>query len=145
MKGVRLPLAEQHGVGGAASIVGAEPVLLQVNDVMPAVKDGKIDGIVTNWGNPLQGFNDFMKLHIETQFYTSAFFIVMNKREIRRPAGRRARRDRRDLGRRLGGEVRSLLGQMGQAGARRRQCAGPRGDRAGCGAHGRAGARRSSR
>jgi hypothetical protein len=32
--------------------------VLQVNDVMPAVKENEIDGIVTNWGNPLQGFND---------------------------------------------------------------------------------------
>jgi TRAP-type C4-dicarboxylate transport system substrate-binding protein len=55
------------------------PVLLQVNDVMAAVKEGKIDGIVTNWGNPLQGFNDHMKTHTDTQFYTSAFFIVMNR------------------------------------------------------------------
>ena len=54
-------------------------MLLQVNDVMPAVQEGKIDGIVTNWGNPLQGFNDHMKNHTDTQFYTSAFFIVMNR------------------------------------------------------------------
>jgi TRAP-type C4-dicarboxylate transport system substrate-binding protein len=78
MKGMRLR-SPNNTVSAALKHLGAEPVLLQVNDVMPAVKDGKIDGIVTNWGNPLQGFNDFMKLHIETQFYTSAFFIVMNK------------------------------------------------------------------
>jgi TRAP-type C4-dicarboxylate transport system substrate-binding protein len=46
---------------------------------MPAVKEGKIDGIVTNWANPLQGFNDYMKFHTDTQFYASAFFIVMNR------------------------------------------------------------------
>jgi TRAP-type C4-dicarboxylate transport system substrate-binding protein len=78
MKGVRFR-SPNNTVSAALRQLGAEPVLLQVNDVMAAVKDGKIDGIVTNWGNPLQGFNDFMKLHIETQFYTSAFFIVMNK------------------------------------------------------------------
>ena len=78
MKGVRFR-SPNNTVSAALRHLGAEPVLLQVNDVMPAVKDGKIDGIVTNWGNPLQGFNDFMKLHTETQFYTSAFFIVMNK------------------------------------------------------------------
>src|SRR5262245_22887009 len=38
-----------------------------------------IEGIVTNWGNPLQGFNDHMKFHTDTQFYTSAFFIAMNR------------------------------------------------------------------
>ena len=78
MKGMRFR-SPNTTVSAALKHLGAEPVLLQVNDVMPAVKDGKIDGIVTNWGNPLQGFNDFMKFHIETQFYTSAFFIVMNK------------------------------------------------------------------
>jgi len=78
MKGVRFR-SPNNTVSAALRHLGAEPVLLQVNDVMAAVKDGKIDGIVTNWGNPLQGFNDFMKQHIETQFYTSAFFIVMNK------------------------------------------------------------------
>jgi TRAP-type C4-dicarboxylate transport system substrate-binding protein len=78
MKGVRFR-SPNNTVSAALKHLGAEPVLLQVNDVMPAVKDGKIDGIVTNWGNPLQGFNEFMKLHLETQFYTSAFFIVMNK------------------------------------------------------------------
>ena len=36
--------------------------MLQVNEVMDAVKAGRIEGIVTNWGNPLQGFNDHMKL-----------------------------------------------------------------------------------
>ena len=78
MKGVRFR-SPNNTVSAALKHLGAEPIVLQVNDVMPAVKDGKIDGIVTNWGNPLQGFNDFMKFHIDTQFYTSAFFIVMNK------------------------------------------------------------------
>jgi TRAP-type C4-dicarboxylate transport system substrate-binding protein len=55
------------------------PVVLQVDDVMPGVKEGKLEGIVTNWGNPLQGFNDYMKFHTDTQFYTSAFFVVMNR------------------------------------------------------------------
>jgi TRAP-type C4-dicarboxylate transport system substrate-binding protein len=66
-------------VAAALDHAGAIPVVLQVNDVMPAVKENKIDGVVTNWGNPLQGFNDYMKFHTDTQFYTSAFFIVMNR------------------------------------------------------------------
>jgi len=78
LKGVRLR-APNDTVAAALTHIGAVPAVLQVNDVMPAVKDGKIDGIVTNWGNPLQGFNDFMKLHTDIQFYTSAFFVVMNK------------------------------------------------------------------
>src|SRR5215510_12326642 len=78
LKGLRLR-SPNKTVSAALEHVGAVPVLLQVNDVMPAVKDNKIDGIVTNWGNPLQGFNDFMKHRTDTRFYTSAFFIVMNR------------------------------------------------------------------
>ena len=78
LKGLRLR-SPNRTVSAALEHLGAIPVLLQVNDVMPAVKENKIDGIVTNWGNPLQGFNDYMKNHTDTQFYTSAFFIVMNR------------------------------------------------------------------
>jgi TRAP-type C4-dicarboxylate transport system substrate-binding protein len=78
LKGVRLR-SPNKTVAAALEHVGATPVVLQVNDVMAAVQENKIDGIVTNWGNPLQGFNDHMKFHTDTQFYTSAFFIVMNR------------------------------------------------------------------
>jgi TRAP-type C4-dicarboxylate transport system substrate-binding protein len=77
LKGLRFR-APNKTVAAALEHVGAMPVVLQVNEVMDAVKADKIDGIVTNWGNPLQGFNDYMKFHTDTQFYTSAFFIVMN-------------------------------------------------------------------
>ena len=77
LKGLRLR-SPSRTVAAALEYVGAIPVVLQVNDVMPAVKEGKIDGVVTNWGNPLVGFNDYMKFHTDTRFYTSAFFIVMN-------------------------------------------------------------------
>jgi len=66
-------------VSAALEHLGAVPVVLQVDEVMDAVRDGRIEGIVTNWGNPLQGFNDFMKNHTDLKFYTSAFFIVMNE------------------------------------------------------------------
>jgi TRAP-type C4-dicarboxylate transport system substrate-binding protein len=46
---------------------------------MPAVHDGRIDGIVTNWGNPLPGFIDAMTCHTDIAFYASAFFVVMNR------------------------------------------------------------------
>ena len=69
-------------VAAALRALGATPVILQVNDVMPAVKDHSIDGIVTNWGNPLPGFNDHMKHHTEVAFYTSAFFVVMNRQKF---------------------------------------------------------------
>jgi TRAP-type C4-dicarboxylate transport system substrate-binding protein len=78
LKGLRFR-APNKTVATALDHVGAVPVILQVNEVMDAVKSGKIDGIVTNWGNPLQGFNDYMKFHTDTQFYTAAFFIVMNR------------------------------------------------------------------
>jgi TRAP-type C4-dicarboxylate transport system substrate-binding protein len=69
-------------VAAALRALGATPVILQVNDVMPAVKDHSIDGIVANWGNPLPGFNDYMKHHTEVAFYTSAFFVVMNRQKF---------------------------------------------------------------
>ena len=78
LKGLRLR-SPNRTVSAALEYVGALPVVLQVNEVMDAVKAGKIEGIVTNWGNPLQGFNDYMKFHTDTRFYTSAFFIIMSK------------------------------------------------------------------
>jgi TRAP-type C4-dicarboxylate transport system substrate-binding protein len=78
IKGLRLR-SPNKTVSAALEHLGAIPALLQVNDVMPAVKENKIDGIVTNWGNPLPGFNDYMKNHTDIQFYTSAFFILMNR------------------------------------------------------------------
>src|SRR5262252_878990 len=55
LRGVRLR-SPNKTVAAALDHAGAVPVVLQVNEVMPAVKDGTIDGIVTNWGNPLQDF-----------------------------------------------------------------------------------------
>ena len=54
LKGLRLR-APNKTVAAALEHVGAVPVVLQVDDVMPAVKEGRIEGIVTNWGNPLAG------------------------------------------------------------------------------------------
>ena len=78
MAGLRLR-SPNATVSAALEHLGAEPVVLQVDEVMDAVRDGRVEGIVTNWGNPLQGFNDHMKRHADLRFYTSAFFIVMNE------------------------------------------------------------------
>ncbi len=78
MTGLRLRAPNQP-VAAALRQVGAIPAILQVNDVMPAVAAGQIDGIVTNWGNPLPGFNDAMHFHTAVPFYTAVFFVVMNK------------------------------------------------------------------
>lgn len=78
MKGLSLR-SPNRTVSAALEHLGAVPVVLQVDEVMNAVRDGRINGIVTNWGNPLQGFNDAMKTHTDLRFYTSAFFIVMNR------------------------------------------------------------------
>jgi TRAP-type C4-dicarboxylate transport system substrate-binding protein len=69
-------------VGAILQSLGATPVILQVNEVMREVRDHKIDGIITNWGNPLPGFNDTMKNHTDIAFYTSAFFLVLNKQKF---------------------------------------------------------------
>jgi TRAP-type C4-dicarboxylate transport system substrate-binding protein len=78
IKGLRLR-APNQAAAAALTQVGALPVILQVNDVMPAVQSGQIEGIVTNWGNPLPGFNAAMHYHTNVAFYTSVFFVVMNK------------------------------------------------------------------
>jgi TRAP-type C4-dicarboxylate transport system substrate-binding protein len=78
MRGLRFR-APNQAVAAALRQLGAVPVILQVNEVMPAVRSGRLDGIVTNWGNPLPGFNDFMKFHTNVAFYSSVFFVVMNK------------------------------------------------------------------
>jgi TRAP-type C4-dicarboxylate transport system substrate-binding protein len=78
LKGLKLR-APNKTVAAAIEFAGATPVILQVNQVMEAVKKGEIDGIVTNWANPLPDFNLHMKKHTDTKFYTSAFFVVMNQ------------------------------------------------------------------
>lgn len=78
MKGLRLR-SPNTTVSAALEQLGAAPVLLQVNDVMPALAGGRIEEIVTNWGNPLPGFNNGVKYHTDIQFYTSVFFILMNQ------------------------------------------------------------------
>jgi TRAP-type C4-dicarboxylate transport system substrate-binding protein len=86
LKGLRLR-APNKTVAAALDCLGAVPAVLQVYEVMDAVRSGRIDGIVTNWGNPLPGFNDVMKFHTDVRFYTAAFFIVMNRETYRRLPG----------------------------------------------------------
>jgi TRAP-type C4-dicarboxylate transport system substrate-binding protein len=81
IKGLRFR-APNKAVAAALEQLGAVPMILQVNDVMPAVQSGRLDGIVTNWGNPLVGFNDYMKFHTNIAFYSSVFFVVMNKEKF---------------------------------------------------------------
>ncbi len=81
MTGLRFR-APNQAVAAALRAVDAVPVILQVNDVMPALEAGKIDGIVTNWGNPLPDFDAHMRFHTAVQFYSSVFFVVMNKQKF---------------------------------------------------------------
>ena len=85
---IRLMLAEVladagHAVVEADSGDAAALLLQNREDFDALVTDitmpGRLDGIVTNWGNPLVGFNDLMKQHTDIAFYTSVFFVVMNK------------------------------------------------------------------
>lgn len=81
MVGLRLR-APHAAAASALEMIGAKPAILQVNDVMPALDAGELDGIVTNWGNPLPGFDAKMRYHTDVQFYTAAFFILMNKQKF---------------------------------------------------------------
>lgn len=78
LRGVRLR-SPNPSVSAALHRLGAVAVPLQVDRVMPALTAGEIDGIVTNWGNPLPGFVRTMRFHLEIGFYTSVFFILMNR------------------------------------------------------------------
>lgn len=78
MKGLRLRVPNKT-VSIALESIGAVPMVLQPDEIIPALKADKLDGIVTNWGTPIPGFNDYMKQHTSVPFYASAFFIVMNK------------------------------------------------------------------
>ena len=129
LKGLKLR-APNKTVAAAIEFAGATPVILQVNQVMDAVKKGEIDGIVTNWANPLPDFNAHMKKHTDTKFYSAAFFVVMNKAKY---AGLDA--DARAAVDAISGDVwvaelGALLEQMGAAGAQRRRGAGARDHRA---------------
>lgn len=77
MKGLRLRVPGGP-VALAATRLGAVPTVLQVNDVMPAIARGDLDGVITNWGTPLAGFYDRHRYHCDVPFYASAFFVAMN-------------------------------------------------------------------
>ena len=66
----------------ALTALGARPEVLQVNDVMPAVTAGRLDGVVTNWGNPLPNFYGQLRHHTTVPFYTAAFFIIMDAKRF---------------------------------------------------------------
>ncbi|WMD22931.1 TRAP transporter substrate-binding protein [Achromobacter seleniivolatilans] len=78
LKGLRLRVPNAT-VAAALKHVGAVPKLLQPDEIIPALRTNQLDGIVTNWGTPIAGFNDEMTRHTAVPFYASAFFIVMNK------------------------------------------------------------------
>lgn len=73
-------------VSTALEFLGATPVILQFNEVIDALKSNKIDGVVTNWGTAIPGATDYLKKHTDIRFYTSAFFVVMNKQRYDRLA-----------------------------------------------------------
>lgn len=78
LKGLRLR-APNATVAMMLEHVGAVPKLLQPDEIIPALRAHQLDGIVTNWGTPIAGFNDEMTRHTAVPFYASAFFIVMKQ------------------------------------------------------------------
>jgi TRAP-type C4-dicarboxylate transport system substrate-binding protein len=81
LQGLRLRVPNTI-VSMALESVGAVPAVLLPDEIIPALKANKLDGIVTNWGTPIPGFNDVMKQHTAVPFYAAAFFIVMNKQRF---------------------------------------------------------------
>ncbi|MFD4841060.1 TRAP transporter substrate-binding protein [Achromobacter sp. NPDC058515] len=78
LKGLRLRVPNAT-VARALEHVGAVPRLLQPDEIVAALRGNQLDGIVTNWGTPIAGFNDETAWHTAVPFYASAFFIVMNQ------------------------------------------------------------------
>lgn len=78
LKGLRLRVPNAT-VAATVAHMGAVPKLLQPDEIIPALRSDQLDGIVTNWGTPIAGFNDEMLRHTVVPFYASAFFIVMNR------------------------------------------------------------------
>lgn len=79
MRGLRMR-APNQATATVLAAIGAQPTILQVNDVMPNLDAGNLDGVITNWGNPLPNFDTKVRHHTNVRFYSAAFFIVMNKR-----------------------------------------------------------------
>lgn len=79
LKGLRLRVPNAT-VATALEHVGALPRLLQPDEIVAALRSNQLDGIVTNWGTPIAGFNDETTWHTSVPFYASAFFIVMNRK-----------------------------------------------------------------
>ena len=101
------PARAQPGGGGRAAAGRALcPSLLQVNDVMPAVHSGQLDGIVTNWGNPLPGFNDAMHFHTDVAVLHLGVLRGNEPGAFRQPAARCTAGDRRAIRRCAGRSLR---------------------------------------
>ena len=78
MRGLRMR-APNQATATVLAAIGAHPTILQVDDVMPNLDAGNLDGVITNWGNPLPNFDTKVRHHTNVRFYAAAFFIVMNK------------------------------------------------------------------
>ena len=78
LKGLRLR-APNATVAAMLDAVGAVPRFVAHDAIVGAVQSRQLDGVVTNWGTPIEGFNEALPRHTAVPFYASAFFIVMNR------------------------------------------------------------------
>ncbi len=80
-KGLKFRTASQPSVMDALRIFGAVPVTMEVSDSYSALERGVVDGTVLPWEG-LYVFNqaELLKYSTETDFYTTAMMMVMNKR-----------------------------------------------------------------
>ena len=79
LKGLKLRIGDPL-TAKAFEILGASTVVCSAPDGYDLIKEGKLDGICMPWEGVLNfGYLDFCKYHTEINFYTTPFYVVMNK------------------------------------------------------------------
>lgn len=72
--------ASSEAVARVLAGLGAKPTILNRHDViMGQLASRELDGIVTNWGNPLPQFDSLLRYHTDVPISAPAFFVLMNR------------------------------------------------------------------
>lgn len=79
MAGLRVR-ASSEPVAEVLEALGARPRILNNHEVIVGqLASRELDGIVTNWGNPLPGFDALLRYHTNVPISAPVFFVLMNK------------------------------------------------------------------
>lgn len=78
LAGLRIRASNEF-VAGALEALGASPQRSNVPTAIGAqLASGELDGVVTNWGNPIPGFETLVRHHTAVHVAAPVFFVVMN-------------------------------------------------------------------